>query len=94
MPSMSDEVVMVNKKGTIFLGGPQLTEAATKEKIDAESLGGAMMHCEVSGVSDGLAWNEAHALDMARSIVANLSTKSFYRENSHHRVMPEEPLFD
>ena len=61
VPSMSDEVVMVHKKGTVFLGGPQLVQAATGEIVTDEQLGGATLHCEESGVSDHLAVNEAHA---------------------------------
>ena len=58
---MSDEVVMVKKKGTVFLGGPPLVQAATGEKVSDEELGGANLHCEESGVSDHLAINENHA---------------------------------
>ena len=61
VPSMSDEVVMVHKKGTVFLGGPPLVQAATGEIVTDEQLGGATLHCEESGVSDHLAVNEAHA---------------------------------
>jgi 3-methylcrotonyl-CoA carboxylase beta subunit len=52
---MSDEVVMVHKKGTVFLGGPPLVYAATKEQVTDEELGGATLHSEESGVSDHLA---------------------------------------
>lgn len=61
VPSMSDEVVMVHKKGTVFLGGPPLVQAATGEIVTDEELGGATLHSEESGVSDHLAANEAHA---------------------------------
>ena len=94
VPSMSDEVVMVNKKGTIFLGGPPLVQAATGEIVTEEELGGALLHSEHSGVSDHLAYSEEHACQLTRSIVANLSTKSYYRENSFNRIEPEEPLYD
>jgi len=93
VPSMSDEVVMVHKKGTVFLGGPPLVQAATGEIVTEEELGGAVLHSEQSGVSDHLAYSEAHSIQLARSIVANLSTKSYLRENSHNKLMPEEPLF-
>ena len=62
MPAMSDEVVMVKNKGTIFLGGPPLVQAATGEVVTDEELGGADLHCSESGVSDHLAYNEQHAL--------------------------------
>jgi len=94
MPSMSDEVVMVHKKGTVFLGGPPLVQAATGEIVTEEELGGATMHSTESGVSDHLAQNEAHAFQIARSIIANLGTKSYLEENSHNMVRPEEPLWD
>ena len=59
---MSDEVVMVRKNGTIFLGGPPLVQAATGEVVTAEELGGADLHCKDSGVADHLAYNEKHAI--------------------------------
>src|SRR3954467_2656320 len=55
VPAMSDEVIMVKNQATIFLGGPPLVKAATGEEIDAESLGGADVHCRKSGVSDHMA---------------------------------------
>jgi len=61
IPSMSDEVIMVHKKGTVFLGGPPLVQAATGEIVTDEELGGATLHSESSGVSDHLAYNENHA---------------------------------
>jgi 3-methylcrotonyl-CoA carboxylase beta subunit len=59
---MSDEVVMVHKKGTVFLGGPPLVQAATGEIVTEEELGGAMLHSEQSGVSDHLAYSEARSI--------------------------------
>lgn len=94
MPAMSDEVVMVNEKATIFLGGPPLVEAATGAKVTSEELGGAKMHSYTSGVSDHIAHNEEHAFQITRSIVANLSVKNYLKENGLNRVRPEEPLFD
>mmetsp|Transcript_6603 Transcript_6603/g.5903 ORF Transcript_6603/g.5903 Transcript_6603/m.5903 type:complete len:125 (+) Transcript_6603:618-992(+) len=94
VPAMSDEVIMVNKKATVFLGGPPLVQAATGEVVTEEELGGARLHSEESGVSDHLALTEKHAFQMARSIVANLGTKSYLEENSHNKIMPEEPLYD
>ena len=77
VPSMSDEVVMVHKKGTVFLGGPPLVQAATGEIVTDEELGGATLHSEESGVSDHLAINEQHAFQLTRSIMSNLSCKSY-----------------
>jgi len=70
VPAMSDQVIMVKEQGTIFLGGPPLVKAATGEVIDAESLGGAFVHCEQSGVADYLAENDYHALQITRELVA------------------------
>lgn len=91
---MSDEVVMVYKKSTVFLAGPPLVQAATSQIVTEEDLGGATLHSEVSGVSDHLALNEAHAFQLARSIISNLSTRSHLLENSFNRILPEEPLYD
>jgi len=75
VPAMSDEVVMVKNQATIFLGGPPLVKAATGEEIDAESLGGADVHCRRSGVSDHMAENDENALQLARKIVSHLNWK-------------------
>lgn len=72
VPAMSDQVIMVKEQATIFLGGPPLVKAATGEIIDAESLGGAYVHCEHSGVADYLAQNDYHALEIARELIEQL----------------------
>ena len=72
VPAMSDENVIVRNQGRVFLGGPPLVKAATGEDIDAESLGGAEVHCRESGVCDHYAESDAHALAIARRIVARL----------------------
>ena len=72
VPAMSDENVIVRNQGRVFLGGPPLVKAATGEDIDAESLGGADVHCRESGVCDHYAENDIHALGLARRIVARL----------------------
>ena len=72
VPAMSDENVIVRNQGRVFLGGPPLVKAATGEDIDAESLGGADVHCRESGVCDHYAENDTHALAIARSIVGHL----------------------
>lgn len=69
VPAMSDEVIMVKNKGTIFLGGPPLVEAATGEVVTDEELGGADLHTSESGVADHMAYNEQHAMQICRSIV-------------------------
>jgi len=72
VPAMSDENVIVRNQGRVFLGGPPLVKAATGEDIDAESLGGADVHCRESGVCDHYAENDTHALAIARRIVERL----------------------
>jgi 3-methylcrotonyl-CoA carboxylase beta subunit len=73
VPAMSDEAIIVRDQGTIFLGGPPLVKAATGEVVTAEDLGGAEVHSRISGVTDHLAQNDAHAIAIARRIVANLN---------------------
>ncbi len=91
VPAMSDETVIVRRQGTIFLGGPPLVKAATGEVVTAEELGGADVHARVSGVADHYALDDAHALAMARRIVANLNTT---KPNDVTLAEPEEPLLD
>jgi 3-methylcrotonyl-CoA carboxylase beta subunit len=75
VPAMSDESIIVRDQGTIFLAGPPLVKAATGEVVSAEDLGGGDVHTRLSGVADHLATNDAHALGIARSVVANLGVK-------------------
>src|SRR5204862_1125070 len=72
VPAMSDEAVIVRNQGTIFLAGPPLVKAATGEEVTAEELGGADVHCRISGVADHLADDDSHALEIARDIVSHL----------------------
>ncbi len=74
VPAMSDHAVIVRNQGRVFLGGPPLVRAATGEEIDAETLGGADVHCRRSGVTDYYAENDTHALAFARRAVARLRT--------------------
>jgi 3-methylcrotonyl-CoA carboxylase beta subunit len=74
VPAMADESIIVRGQGTIFLGGPPLVKAATGETVSAEELGGAEVHARQSGVADHYALDDEHALNIARSIVANLNT--------------------
>jgi 3-methylcrotonyl-CoA carboxylase beta subunit len=69
---VSDESIIVRNQGTIFLGGPPLVKAATGEVVTAEELGGADVHSRQSGVTDHYAPNDAHAIGIARRIVATL----------------------
>ncbi|MCX7140126.1 MAG: methylcrotonoyl-CoA carboxylase [Proteobacteria bacterium] len=90
VPAMSDEAVIVKGQGTIFLGGPPLVKAATGEIVTPEELGGADVHTRQSGVADHFAVNDAHALSIARTIVANLN-----RVKKVNTVLrePHEPLY-
>jgi 3-methylcrotonyl-CoA carboxylase beta subunit len=90
VPAMSDETVIVKDQGTIFLGGPPLVKAATGEVVSAEELGGGDVHTRVSGVADHLAENDAHALAIARRIVADLNHK---KALPFEPAQPEEPLY-
>jgi 3-methylcrotonyl-CoA carboxylase beta subunit len=72
VPAMSDETVIVRNQGTIFLGGPPLVKAAIGEVVTAEELGGGELHSRVSGVTDHLAEDDEHALEIVRGIVATL----------------------
>jgi 3-methylcrotonyl-CoA carboxylase beta subunit len=72
VPAMSDETVIVRNQGTIFLGGPPLVKAAIGEIVTAEELGGGDVHSRISGVTDHLAENDQHALEIVRDIVATL----------------------
>jgi 3-methylcrotonyl-CoA carboxylase beta subunit len=72
VPAMCDENVIVQGQGHIYLGGPPLVKAATGEDVTAEDLGGADLHTRVSGVSDHLATDDAHGLQMAREIFSEI----------------------
>ena len=73
VPAMADEAIMVRQQATVFLAGPPLVKAATGEVVSAEELGGADVHCRISGVADHYADNDEHALELARRCVANLN---------------------
>ncbi|MDO2953655.1 carboxyl transferase domain-containing protein [Aeromonas simiae] len=75
VPAMADESIMVRGQATLFLAGPPLVSAATGERISAEALGGAEVHCARSGVADHLAEDDQHALAIARRLVANLPVR-------------------
>jgi len=90
VPAMSDENVIVKNQGRVFLGGPPLVKAATGEDIDAESLGGADVHCRESGVCDHYAENDTHALAIARRIVSRLAPAA----DTNPPLAPREPKYD
>ncbi len=90
MPAMSDESIIVRNQGTIFLGGPPLVKAATGEVVTAEELGGADVHSRQSGVTDHYAQNDAHAIGIARKIVATLKPPQRAALNMQP---PRDPLY-
>ncbi|MBT3306574.1 MAG: methylcrotonoyl-CoA carboxylase, partial [Alphaproteobacteria bacterium] len=73
VPAMSDESIIVRNQGTIFLGGPPLVKAATGEVVTAEDLGGADVHSRISGVTDHVADDDSHALELVRRAVGHLN---------------------
>jgi acetyl-CoA carboxylase carboxyltransferase component len=91
VPAMSDETIIVRNQGTIFLGGPPLVKASIGEDVSAEELGGGLMHSSRSGVTDHLADDDKHALELCRSIVENLNIQ---RQPVCSLTTPEEPLYD
>jgi acetyl-CoA carboxylase carboxyltransferase component len=91
VPAMSDETVIVKNQGTIFIGGPPLVKAATGVDVTPEELGGADVHCRISGVSDHYAFNDQHAIEITRNIVENLpAAQKFPLETG----APEDPAYD
>ena len=91
VPAMCDENVIVRGVGTIFLGGPPLVKAATGEEVTAEELGGGDVHTRISGVSDHLAVNDLHAIEITRSIFENLGPVTRTPLDAH---APEDPAYD
>ncbi|KFY54602.1 hypothetical protein V497_07559 [Pseudogymnoascus sp. VKM F-4516 (FW-969)] len=91
VPAMSDESIIVDGQGHIFLAGPPLVKAATGEVVSQEDLGGGQMHTSTSGVADYLAVDDAHALILARRSISNLNwpKKPFPAPTTY-----EEPLHD
>jgi acetyl-CoA carboxylase carboxyltransferase component len=91
VPAMSDEAIIVKNQGTIFLAGPPLVRAATGEEVTAEELGGADVHCRISGVADHYAQNDTDALRIVRDIFRSIP--SSVRRNGQVSE-PEDPHHD
>src|SRR5690554_6322409 len=87
---MADESIMVKGQSSIFLAGPPLVKAATGEVVSAEDLGGADVHCRLSGVADHYALDEHHALQLARQAVRRLNRK---KQLSMDIQPVQEPLY-
>ncbi|KAG6138590.1 hypothetical protein E4U28_004143 [Claviceps purpurea] len=94
VPAMSDESIIVARQGHIFLAGPPLVKAATGEQVSAEDLGGGEMHSSVSGVTDYLAVDDAHAITLARRSISNLNWPSSCPPSSSSSSPPLEPIHD
>ena len=89
LPIMSDEALIVDKTGSIFLAGSYLVKAAIGENIDNETLGGATTHCEISGVTDYKATDDHDALDRVRRTMAKLAD---YEKAGFNRSEPHVPI--
>ncbi len=91
LPIMSDEAMIVDKTGSVFLAGSHLVKAAIGEEIDNESLGGASVHCEISGVTDHKMKNDDECLNKIRSIIGKLGRET---DSPFDRTPPAAPKFD
>ena len=96
LPIMSDEAMIVDKTGSVFLAGSHLVKAAIGEEIDNESLGGATVHCEISGVTDQKMKNDEECLARIRSIIGKMGhkhTSVFNRTKSRPPKFPAEDIY-
>ncbi len=91
LPIMSDEALIVDKTGSIFLAGSYLVKAAIGEEIDNETLGGATTHCEISGVTDNKFPNDAACLDYIRSLFSRMGKQP---TTGFDRATPAPPKQD
>ena len=91
LPIMSDEAMIVDKTGSIFLAGSYLVKAAIGESIDNETLGGATTHCEISGVTDFKAKDDADALNRIKSVVGKIGD---FDKAGYNRVKAIKPKLD
>ena len=88
LPIMSDEALIVDKTGSIFLAGSYLVKAAIGESIDNETLGGATTHCEISGVTDYKAKNDKDALQTIQRLIDKIGD---YDQAGFNREAPKPP---
>lgn len=96
LPIMSDEAMIVDKTGSIFLAGSYLVKAAIGESIDNETLGGATTHCEISGVTDYKAKDDKDALDRIKNIVGKIGDfdkAGFNREKAQKPALDEKEIY-
>ncbi|WP_405211822.1 acyl-CoA carboxylase subunit beta [Dokdonia sp. Asnod2-E02] len=91
LPIMSDEALIVDKTGSIFLAGSYLVKAAIGESIDNETLGGATTHCEISGVTDYKSKDDKDALDTIKKLMGKIGD---YTKAGYNRIEPAKPTKD
>jgi acetyl-CoA carboxylase carboxyltransferase component len=91
IPGLSDYAVMVDRQAKVFLAGPPLVKMATGEEVDDESLGGARMHTQISGLGDYLAEDDADAIRIGRQVMASLNWR---KEIRAALAPPDEPRYD
>ncbi len=91
LPIMSDEAMIVDKTGSIFLAGSYLVKAAIGETIDNETLGGATTHCEISGVTDYKAKDDKDALNRIKSIIGKIGD---FDKAGFNRIKPVKPALN
>lgn len=92
LPIMSDEALIVDKTGTIFLAGSYLVKAAIGEDIDNETLGGASTHCEISGVTDYKAKDDKDALNTIRNLIDKFGKPQ--KSAGFDRIKSQAPIKD
>jgi len=90
LPIMSDEALIIDKTGSIFLAGSYLVKAAIGESIDNETLGGATAHCEISGVTDYKAKNDQEGLDKIQNIISKIGAPEDAGYNRIKKILPKE----
>ncbi len=90
-PGMSDYNIFIKKQSQVFLGGPPLVKMATGEDADAESLGGAEMHTQISGLGDYLAEDELDGIRLCREVMAHLNWR---KHGPGPTLSPDEPIHD
>ncbi|MBT8320609.1 MAG: acyl-CoA carboxylase subunit beta, partial [Eudoraea sp.] len=94
LPIMSDEALIVDKTGSIFLAGSYLVKAAIGEGVDNETLGGATTHCEISGVTDYKAKDDKHALETIKNLIDKIGDPAHAGFNREKPSLPKEKMDD